>query len=63
MRYIRKPVSVGWVEDDVSSSDAPLIPSLSVDDHECVDTGLLWCDGSPVLRAPNPIGFGWDGEW
>lgn len=27
----------------------PLVPSLEVDDHVAVDTGLM--------RAPNPVGF------
>ncbi len=58
-RYIKavKPRCDYW------SDEQPLLPSIFVDDHECVDTGIIWEDGSPVLRAPNPIGFGRDDEW
>lgn len=38
--------------------DAPLLPSLSVDEHVAVNTGLVDHRGDPILRAPNPIGFG-----
>lgn len=65
-RYVRRntpPRSRGWVEDDTFSSDAPMLPSVEVDSHECVETGLLWSDGSAVMRAPNPMGFGRDEEW
>lgn len=34
-----------------------------VADHEAVDTGLLDANGDPIMRAPNPMGFGRDGEW
>lgn len=47
-----------WLDDD-----GPLIPDLSVDDHEAVDTGLLWEDGTSIYRVPLPIGFGRDSEW
>lgn len=59
MRYIRS----SWVADVTYEDEQPLVPSLSVDDHECVDTGLLWADGTAILRAPNPIGFGRDEDW
>lgn len=32
-------------------------------DHVAADTGLLDVNGDPIMRAPNPIGFGRDGEW
>lgn len=59
-RYVRAATSADrhWLEDIVFDNEKPLIPSLLVSEHECVDTGLLWSDGTTVLRAPNPIGFG-----
>ncbi len=62
-RYLRRPMSSGWVEDETFSPDPAHVPSISVPEHEAVHTGLLWPDGSPVLRALNPIGFGRMGEW
>lgn len=56
-RYTRRPVARHWVEDDRFGDEAPMIAHLSVSDHEAVDTGLLWADGSRVMRSPNPIGF------
>lgn len=59
-RYVkgaRRPRS--WDFDD----DEPVRPDLTVDDNVTVETGLLWPDGEPVLRSPNPIGFGRDEEW
>ena len=47
-----------WIDDD-----APLIPALTVDDHEAVDTGLIWATGEAIMRAPNPMGFGRNEEW
>jgi len=37
------------------------VPTVS--DHEATDTGLLDVNGDPIMRAPNPIGFGRDDEW
>lgn len=34
-----------------------------VADHEAADTGLVDANGNPIMRAPNPMGFGRDGEW
>lgn len=45
-----------WAEDS-------LCPALTVDDHQPVKTGLVWPDGSPIMRTPNPMGFGRDREW
>ena len=50
---------VSWIE----AIDQPMIPNLTVDDHIAVDTGLVDQSGDPIMRAPNPIGFGRDGEW
>jgi hypothetical protein len=61
MRYrtgnVRKP-RADWYDDD-----SPLVPSLNVDSHQEVDTGLIAVTGEPIYRVPNPIGFGRDGEW
>lgn len=62
-RYVKAPMTKrakAWIEDEVSWDDAPMIPNIEVDNHECVETGLLWADGSTIWRAPNPIGFGSD---
>jgi hypothetical protein len=45
--------------DDVWWDRGPLIPSLTVSDHEATDTGLVDERGDPIMRAPNPIGFVW----
>jgi hypothetical protein len=60
-RYFTKPRT--WIEDDLWDDEGPLIPSLTVSDHEPSDTGLLDANGDTIWRAPNPIGFGRDGEW
>lgn len=44
------PVGNGWH-----------IPAVA--DHVATDTGLLDANGDPIMRAPNPMGFGRDGEW
>lgn len=53
----------GWVEDESFSPDPSPTPSLTVDDHEATDTGLLAASGDRIWRAPNPMGFGRDAEW
>ena len=67
MRYVKRPAirptSRLYVEDHIFPEESPGLHHVEVDSHEAVDTGLLWEDGSPVWRAPNPIGFGRDGEW
>lgn len=57
VRMARKP-RADWIDDD-----GPMLPSITVDDHEAVETGLIWQDGEPVMRTPNPMGFGRDREW
>lgn len=58
-RYFRatKP-RADWLD-----NDSPLIPSLTVSDHAPIKTGLIWHDGEPIMRTPNPMGFGRDEEW
>ena len=58
MSRYAKPARTAFYDDD-----NPLLPNLSVDDHEAVDTGLIWATGEPIMRMPNPIGFGRDEEW
>lgn len=41
----------------------PFRPNLEVDSHEAVETGLISATGEPIMRLPNPIGFGRDGDW
>lgn len=43
--------------------DVPMLPCLTADDHQAVETGLVDERGDPIWRAPFPIGFGRDGEW
>lgn len=63
-RYIKSPRSAGWVEDDHYNAEAAgFAPPLHVADHLAIDTGLVWPDGKPIMRTPNPIGFGRDFEW
>jgi len=64
-RYFSRPATVSqkeivrsaWWESD------PLLPSLTVPDFVAIETGLLDAHGDPIMRAPNPMGFGRDGEW
>ena len=56
-RYVKQPQS-SWYDED-----APLLPEISIPEHKAVDTGLVWADGKPIMRSPNPIGFGRDKEW
>jgi hypothetical protein len=57
-RYVRQLPRAAGLWDDES-----LCPALTVDDHQLVKTGLVWRDGSPIMRTPNPMGFGRDREW
>lgn len=45
------------------SDDYPLLPDIHVPEHRPVDTGLVDVRGDPIMRAPNPMGFGRDDEW
>jgi hypothetical protein len=57
------PRYVGYVADDLGYEDAALLPDISVPEHRPVDTGLVWPNGEPIIRLPNPVGFGRDSEW
>lgn len=61
-RYVRGTDSTS-IRADWFNDDNPLLPPLSVADHDTKDTGLVWRDGKPIMRAPNPIGFGRNEEW
>ena len=37
--------------------DCPLIPDLTADEHEAVDTGLISPTGEPIMRLPERMGF------
>lgn len=52
MRYVVGKPRAFDIDDDT-----PLIPSLTVDDHEAVDTGLITPTGEPIMRLPEAIGF------
>ena len=58
MSRYAKPVRADWFD-----ADNPLLPNLSVTEHEAIDTGLIWSTGEPIMRMPNLIGFGRDEEW
>lgn len=57
MKYTRaaKPL---YVETPLWNDAEPHRPSLEVADAKAVNTGLLWPDGSPIMRVNDPIGFG-----
>jgi hypothetical protein len=50
-------------DDDGWWDRGPLVPHLSVSDHEATDTGLLDHRGDTIWRAPNPMGFGRAQDW
>jgi hypothetical protein len=60
-RYFSAPVPPR--SDDDGWHPDPLLPDLWVADHRPVDTGLVDARGHPIMRAPNPLGFGKDAEW
>jgi hypothetical protein len=63
-KYVRQPQqSARERNTEWWADDSPLLPSLSVAEHEPTDTGLVWADGSAIYRTPNPIGFGRQDEW
>lgn len=60
MRYFTRPKAC-WVESDYRIEDGkPLVPHIEASDHKDVDTGLVDKRGDPIMRAPNPMGFGGD---
>lgn len=60
---MRKLRIKGWESDDLWE-DPPFLPDIQVDDaRDIVFTGILDPQGNPIVRLPNPIGFGRDDEW
>jgi hypothetical protein len=35
----------------------PLLPGVTVSDHDAIDTGLVDGRGDPILRGPESMGF------
>lgn len=56
-RLLMKPIAPNGYYDDDWCDLGPLLPSLEVDDHEPVFTGLLDASGEAILRMPEPMGF------
>jgi hypothetical protein len=60
-RYVIRPRSDGEAPpgsaEDTWFTD-PLLPGVTVSDHEPVFTGLLDSKGEEIWRAPREIGFG-----
>lgn len=61
-RYFTHPAPPVRADDD-DWYGRPLIIEPYVPDHRPVDTGLVDLNGTPIMRAPNPIGFGRDADW
>lgn len=62
--FSKRPRAEGWAGDDLFDEErGGFMPSITVDEHVATDTGLLNADGNPIMRAPNPVGFGKDDEW
>lgn len=58
----RRPAKALWVEDEAATANWSA-PVPTAPEHVATDTGLLDLNGSPIMRAPNPIGFGdWNGR-
>lgn len=58
--FTRRPSARHWVEDETFANEGPMLPAISVSDHEATDTGLLDQHGDCIMRAPNPVGFIWE---
>ena len=52
-----------YIADDLDNGDYPMLAEITLPESKPVDTGLLWANGKPVMRYPNPIGFGRNEEW
>lgn len=62
MRYIKAGLPLYIETPSWGDDEGSLKPCLTVDDAKRVHTGLIWADGTPVYRVPDPIGFGRAGE-
>jgi hypothetical protein len=58
-RYFTRPCSGKplFVETPLWGDAEPQRLSISVSDHQPVDTGLVDQRGDPIMRAPEPVGF------
>lgn len=62
--FVKRPRAEGWCGDDLFDDErGGFAPSITVDEHVAVDTGIMDADGNSIWRAPNPVGFGRDDEW
>ena len=63
MRYVK--LIRQYEEDDYWWDKPQACDNVTVVEEDGLEeTGLLWEDGSPVMRyTKNPIGFGKDEEW
>jgi hypothetical protein len=61
--FTRRAPASFYVEDDYYAPSPGHLPTPEVLEHEATDTGLLDSNGDTIMRAPNPMGFGKDGEW
>ena len=57
----RRILSATRSDDDAWQPYPLVLNDLRVSDHGPVETGLLDARGDPIMRAPNPMGFG--GDW
>lgn len=60
MRYVLGRVTGGkplYIETPLWDDVEPHRPSLTVDDSQAVDTGLIAPTGEPIMRLPEPMGF------
>lgn len=62
MRYVRAAKSFAPLFVEPLWDDQALVPDVRVSEHEAVNTGLLFADGTPVMRVNDPIGFGRENE-
>lgn len=64
-RYFTRPRSAKplFIETPLWDDAEPQRLHLDVPEHEAVETGLIDVRGEPIMRAPNPVGFGRDREW
>lgn len=66
-RYFTAPramiVPEPMTADSVTFAAYPMLPELCASDFRPTDTGLLDVRGDPIMRSPNPVGFGKDGDW
>ncbi len=54
-RYVRAFREVH--PNDTDWSKPASVPSITIHYPEVANTGLLYPDGQPIMRAPDPIGF------